>query len=174
MGEQGLQLREREAEGPGRPGPRAGEVLGRDRGLGGQSCLPHSPTSDIPGRLARSPLSPHRPGISLSGFEARLQYAPIEYTRQALELVASVTKMVQKSMNLLSLYKISIPDTLDVPARAAAGPSVPPSAVERERWEALTRSRGRARGTYDESGPSEPVLDDDDDETSEDEEAASP
>ena len=59
--------------------------------------------------------------------------------------------------------------TLDVPARATTGPSAPPLAAGRERWEAPARSRGRARGTYDESGPTELVLDDDDDETNDDE-----
>ncbi|GMP87938.1 hypothetical protein CsSME_00040110 [Camellia sinensis var. sinensis] len=92
----------------------------------------------------------------------------------ALELVASLTEMVQRSMNLLSLYWISIPGTLDVSAGAVAGPSAPPPVAGRGRWEALARSRGRARGTRDESGPSKPILDDDDGETSEDEEAASP
>ncbi|GMP32770.1 hypothetical protein CsSME_00006381 [Camellia sinensis var. sinensis] len=102
--------------------------------------------------------------------------APIEYTRQALELATSLMEMVQRSMHLLNLYRILIPATPDAPAEAAAGPSVPSLAAGRWRWKAPVRSRGRARATHDESGHLEPVLDDDDDadETSEDEEAVSP
>ncbi|XP_028104584.1 RNA-binding protein with serine-rich domain 1-like [Camellia sinensis] len=67
-----------------------------------------------------------------------------------------------------------IPGTLDIPAGAVMGPSVPSPTARRERREDPARSRGRARGIRDESGRSEPILDDDDDKTSEDEEAASP
>ncbi|XP_028067183.1 late secretory pathway protein AVL9-like [Camellia sinensis] len=77
-------------------------------------------------------------------------------------------------MHLLNLYRIPIPATPDAPAGAATGPSEPPPTVGIERREAPARSRGRARGTCDESGPSEPARDDDDDETGEDDEAASP
>ncbi|GMQ03566.1 hypothetical protein CsSME_00049323 [Camellia sinensis var. sinensis] len=103
--------------------------------------------------------------------------APIEYTGQAFRLVASLTDMVQTSLDLLNLYRIPIlfkmPASSYTPAGAEAGPSAPPPAAEGRGRQAQTRGRGRARGTRSESGPSEPVLGDDDDETSEETKAAS-
>ncbi|XP_028064950.1 uncharacterized protein LOC114268050 isoform X1 [Camellia sinensis] len=103
--------------------------------------------------------------------------APIEYTRQALGLVASLTKMVQTSLDLLSLYRIPIPFEIPAPsgtpAGAAVGPSVPLPTTERRGRQAQARSRGGVRGTRGKSGPSEPILGDDDDETSEEAEIAS-
>jgi len=59
-------------------------------------------------------------------------------------------------------------------AVAAPAPAMSPSIVGRGERQALIRSRGRARGTRDESGPSEPILSDDDAETSGSKEAVSP
>ncbi|XP_028091054.1 RNA polymerase II-associated factor 1 homolog [Camellia sinensis] len=68
----------------------------------------------------------------------------------------------------------TIPPMSMAPAVAAAPAlAVPPPAARRRERQAPARCRGRARGTRDESDPSESILSDDDVETSDSEEAAS-
>lgn len=55
--------------------------------------------------------------------------ASIEYTGQALELTASVMGMLQRSIDLLSIYGIPAPFQIPAIAGASAGPSVPPKAA---------------------------------------------
>lgn len=55
--------------------------------------------------------------------------ASIEYTGQALELSASVMEMLQRSIDLLSIYGIPAPFQIPATAGASAGPSMPPRAV---------------------------------------------
>lgn len=103
-----------------------------------------------------------------------LTQASIEYTGGALELIASLIEMVQRREALLSFYGIQIPPILMALATAAAPAlAVPPLAARRRERQAPARSRGRARGTRVESGPSEPILSDDDAEMSDSEEAVS-
>ncbi|GMP69062.1 hypothetical protein CsSME_00028458 [Camellia sinensis var. sinensis] len=68
----------------------------------------------------------------------------------------------------------SIPPMPMVPAGAAAlAPAISPPAAGRRDTKIPTCGRGRARGTRDRSGPSEPILSDDDTEMSDSKEAAS-
>ncbi|GMP47176.1 hypothetical protein CsSME_00015055 [Camellia sinensis var. sinensis] len=59
-------------------------------------------------------------------------------------------------------------------AAAAPTPAMLPPTVGRRERQVLARSRGRARGTRDESGPSEPILRDDDAKMSGSEKVVSP
>ncbi|XP_028070784.1 uncharacterized protein LOC114273212 [Camellia sinensis] len=55
----------------------------------------------------------------------------------------------------------------------ASAPAMPTLVAGRKERQAPAHSRGRAKGTQDETGPSEPILSDDEAETSEAEEVAS-
>ncbi|XP_028104629.1 uncharacterized protein LOC114303674 [Camellia sinensis] len=108
------------------------------------------------GETCQIPIEPAPAGHALVGVRGPIP-APIEYTGQALELVASLTEMVQTSLDLLSLYRIPIPFKMSAlsgaPAGAVAGPSVLPPIAERRGRQAQACSRGRAIGIHGESGP---------------------
>ncbi|GMP69064.1 hypothetical protein CsSME_00028460 [Camellia sinensis var. sinensis] len=68
----------------------------------------------------------------------------------------------------------SIPPMLIAPAGAVVlAPAISPPTTRRRERKILICGRGRARGTRDRSGPSEPILSDDDAEMSDSKEAAS-
>ncbi|GMQ02233.1 hypothetical protein CsSME_00048557 [Camellia sinensis var. sinensis] len=96
--------------------------------------------------------------------------ASIEYTGQALELSASMIGMLQRSVDLLSIYGIPAPFQIPAPAGAPAGPSMPPKAAGEAGRGMSIHSRGRHRRTRTESSSREPTPDDDES----DEEAVCP
>ncbi|XP_028090384.1 uncharacterized protein LOC114290642 [Camellia sinensis] len=76
------------------------------------------------GETCQIPIEPAPAGRALVGIRGPTP-APIEYTGQALEVVASLTDMVQTSLDLLSLYWISIIFNLHFNATHESGPSEP-------------------------------------------------
>ncbi|GMP80378.1 hypothetical protein CsSME_00035496 [Camellia sinensis var. sinensis] len=95
--------------------------------------------------------------------------ASIEYTGQSLELTASVIGMLQRSIDLLTIYGIPAPFQIPATGGAPAGPLVPTRAAGGARRGMTIHSRGRHRRTHVESNSQEPTPDDDES----DEEAAS-
>ncbi|GMP62927.1 hypothetical protein CsSME_00024839 [Camellia sinensis var. sinensis] len=81
--------------------------------------------------------------------------ASIEYTGQSLELTASVMGMLQRSIDLLSIYGIPAPFQIPTVAGVSAGPSVPPRAAGGAGRGMTIHSRGRHRHTHDDESDEE-------------------
>ncbi|XP_028126245.1 uncharacterized protein LOC114322985 [Camellia sinensis] len=76
------------------------------------------------GATYQIPISPPPADHELVGFYD-LPLASSEYTRQSLELTASVMGIFQQSLDLLAMYSILHPFLIPAAGGAAAGPSVP-------------------------------------------------
>ncbi|XP_028071396.1 uncharacterized protein LOC114273783 [Camellia sinensis] len=120
------------------------------------------------GRLTRFPLSLYQ--IAIEPVPDGHELVRVRGPTPALEVAASL--MGDGSNKHEPTQHLRYSAVLGAPAGAAARPSVPPQAAERERRGDPAHSRGRARHTNDESGPSKPVPDNE--ETDEDEEPTSP
>ncbi|GMP47171.1 hypothetical protein CsSME_00015052 [Camellia sinensis var. sinensis] len=113
------------------------------------------------GETYQIPIAPLPANHELVGVRG-LTSASIEYTGQALELTASVMGMLQRSMDLLSIYSIPAPFQIPTIGGALAGLSVPPRAAGGVRRGMTIHSRGRHRRTRTEGSSQEPTLDDND------------
>ncbi|XP_028105113.1 uncharacterized protein LOC114304153, partial [Camellia sinensis] len=109
------------------------------------------------GATYQIPIAPPPPDHELVGFYD-LPPASSEYTRQSLELTASVMGMLQQSLDLLSIYSIPHPFQIPAVGGAPAEPSVPTGGDRR------VYPRTKAGRTHVESSSRAPVPDDDESE----------
>ncbi|GMP55320.1 hypothetical protein CsSME_00020173 [Camellia sinensis var. sinensis] len=87
--------------------------------------------------------------------------ASIEYAGQSMELTASVMGMLQRSIDLLTIYGIPAPFQIPAAGGVPAGPLAPPRAAGGARRRMMIHSRGRHRRAHVESSSREPTPDDD-------------
>ncbi|KAL7213424.1 hypothetical protein ACSBR2_016030 [Camellia fascicularis] len=122
--------------GAGAGAPRMARVRGRRgtrRGRGASwLALPTTMTCrGQGGETYQIPIAPPLADHELVGFYD-LPPASSEYTRQSLELTASMMGMFQRSLDLLAIYGIPAPFQIAATDGAPAGPSVPARGGERE------------------------------------------
>ncbi|XP_028092162.1 uncharacterized protein LOC114292407 [Camellia sinensis] len=123
------------------------------------------------GETCQIPNEPAPAGHALVGVRGPTP-APIEYTGQALELVASLTEMVQMSLDLPSLYRILPHRTSQQEQRQDLQFLSQQQRGEGDRLRHTAEVEPRASAAR--MAFQSPFLGDDDDETSEEAEAASP
>ncbi|XP_028122440.1 uncharacterized protein LOC114319608 isoform X3 [Camellia sinensis] len=102
----------------GRSGPRRG------RGVGWPALPTMMTYRGQSGEIYQIPIAPPLADHELVGFYD-LPPASSEYTRQSLELNASMIGMLQRSLDLLALYSIPPPFQILTTGGAPAGPYVP-------------------------------------------------
>ncbi|GMP24225.1 hypothetical protein CsSME_00001564 [Camellia sinensis var. sinensis] len=88
----------------------------------------------------------------------------IEYTSQSLELTASLMRMLQRSLDLLTIYGIPAPFQIPAAGGAPAGPSASTRAAGGTRRGMTIHSQGKHRQARAESSSREPSPDDSDEE----------
>ncbi|GMP66676.1 hypothetical protein CsSME_00026940 [Camellia sinensis var. sinensis] len=156
--------RERPAAPVARAGvPRATQARDRSGSRRGQRVeWPELPTTMTcrgqGGETYQIPIAPPLADHELVGVRGSTPVL-IEYTGQALELTASMMRMLQRSIDLLTIYGNPAPFQIPVTGGASAGPSVPPRAAGGARRGMTIHSRGRHRRARAESSSREPTSD---------------
>ncbi|GMP24285.1 hypothetical protein CsSME_00001601 [Camellia sinensis var. sinensis] len=148
--------------GAGAGAPRMARARGRSgpwRGQGvGWLALPTMMTyRGQSGEMCQIPFAPPPADHELVNFYD-LPPASSEYTRQSLELNASMMGMLQRSFDLLAIYSIPPPFQMSAAGGAPAGPSVPARGGGRG---GIVHLRTEARRTHVGSSSRAPVPDDD-------------
>ncbi|KAL7228266.1 hypothetical protein ACSBR2_007053 [Camellia fascicularis] len=108
----------RRARARGRSGPQRGQRAGWPALPTMMTCRGQG------GETYQIPIAPPPADHELVGFYD-LPSASSEYTRQSLELTASMMGMLQRSLDLLTIYGIPAPFQIPAVGGAPAGPSVP-------------------------------------------------
>ncbi|GMP53447.1 hypothetical protein CsSME_00018897 [Camellia sinensis var. sinensis] len=148
--------------------PRATQARGRSGSRRGQGVgwpeLPTTMTCQGQGRESyQIPIALPPADHELVGVRGSTP-ASIEYTSQSLEITASVMGMLQRSIDLLTIYSIPALFQILTVGGAPAGPSAPPRAAGVARRGMTIHSRGRHRCARAESSSWELTPDDESDE----------
>lgn len=157
--------RERPAAPAARVGaPRAARARGMSGSRRGQgpewSALPTMMTCrGQGGKTYQIPIAPPPADHELIGVYGSAP-ASIEYTHQSLELTTSVMGMLQRSLDLLTIYGIPAPFQIPAAGGAPAGPSVSTRGAGRARRETTVHPRTKVGRTHVGSSSRAPIPND--------------